>query len=271
MWDKDKLVGHYAVSPVMLNINNEKVLTSLSMTTMTHPEYGGKGIFTDLAENLYQDIFKEDDIQAVWGFPNLNSHYGLIKRLKWDDTSLVHTLKLGSYEFLKFDTVQYKLTSDFTDGHAEKIANNNRGQISVYKDAQYLNWRYRDHPDNEYHILELTNHGNLEFVVFKIIDSFDSIGAKEVDILEHGYDANPDIIKDIISAILSFLKYQEVEVNSLNTWMPIFDSRHILLERNKFKPEKPLTFMGYRSFSDKCKGLKKFNSWDLTMGDSDVY
>jgi hypothetical protein len=53
--------------------------------------------------------------------------------------------------------------------------------------------------------------------------------------------------------------------------MPIFDARHILLERNKFKPEKPLTFMGHRAFSDKCKDLKNFNAWDLTMGDSDVY
>ncbi|WMN06815.1 GNAT family N-acetyltransferase [Marivirga arenosa] len=271
MWDMDKLVGHYAVSPVILNIKEEKVLTSLSMTTMTHPDYGGKGIFTDLAENLYHDIYKNNGIQAVWGFPNLNSHYGLIKRLKWNDVSLVHSLRLFSEVFNKYDKVNYRTAYDFSAQHAAKIKENNKGEISVHKDANYLNWRYRDHPDNEYHIIELADADHLEFVVIKIIDSFDSAGTKEVDILEHGYDANPEVINEVISAVLSFLSDKGETIISLNTWMPIFDPRHKLLERNKFRPEKPLTFMGYRAFSEKCEVLKYFNSWDLTMGDSDVF
>lgn len=271
MWDKDKLVGHYAVSPVTLNVKNEKVLTALSMTTMTHPDYGGRGIFTDLAKNLYHDIYENDNVQAVWGFPNSNSHYGFVSKLIWKDIGLVHFLKLYIHDISKIEKVKYKLAYDFSAHHAEKIKENNKGEIAVHKDAIYLNWRYRDHPDNEYHIVELGDHDNLEFMVIKIIDSFDSPGAKEVDILEHGYDANPEVIKDVISAVLSFLSDKGETVISLNTWMPIFDSRHKLLERNKFRTEKPLTFMGYRSFSEKCEVLKYFNSWDLTMGDSDVF
>ncbi len=70
MWDGTKLIGHYAVSPVVLNVKGESIMTSLSLTTMTHPEYGGKGIFTKLAEDLYQNMYSIENIEAVWGFPN---------------------------------------------------------------------------------------------------------------------------------------------------------------------------------------------------------
>jgi hypothetical protein len=271
MWDGEKLVGHYAVSPVVLNINNEKVLTALSMTTMTHPDYGGKGIFTDLAEDLYHEMHENENIQAVWGFPNLNSHYGFIKKLKWNDTTLVHSLKLHDIDFSKYNKIQYKVSYDFSEKHVEKIRQCILGEISVNKDANYLNWRYRDHPENEYHILELSNYNSLEFVVIKVFDSFDFIGFKEIDVIEHAYEAKPNVIDDILSAILSFVQDRRENVKVINTWMPIFDSRHILLEKQKFRPEKPLTIMGFRAFTDKCNVLKSFNSWNLTMGDSDVY
>ncbi|RUA34795.1 MAG: hypothetical protein DSY77_04065 [Bacteroidetes bacterium] len=215
MWDKDKLVGHYAVSPVTLNVNNEKVLTALSMTTMTHPDYGGRGIFTDLAKNLYHDIYSNDNVQAVWGFPNSNSHYGFLSKLDWKDIGIVHFLRLYIDDISKIEKVKYKVSYDFSAQHAAKIKENNKGEISVHKDANYLNWRYRDHPDNEYQIIELTNHDNLEFVVIKIIDSFDSPGAKEVDILEHGYDANPEVL---------FLPYLNLNppflIGNVNTGLP---------------------------------------------------
>ncbi len=42
-------------------IINEIALAALSMTTMTHPNYAGRRIFTELAENLYQDEAKKMD------------------------------------------------------------------------------------------------------------------------------------------------------------------------------------------------------------------
>ena len=49
MWDGDLLAGHYALSPMRLLIGDDVVLSGLSMTTMIHPKYFGKGIFTKLA------------------------------------------------------------------------------------------------------------------------------------------------------------------------------------------------------------------------------
>ena len=56
MFEEDKLIGHYAASPIELIIDGEKIKTALSMTTMTDPEFGGKGIFSKLASSLYREM-----------------------------------------------------------------------------------------------------------------------------------------------------------------------------------------------------------------------
>ena len=78
MWDGDTLAGHYAVSPIGMKVNGESVLTALSMTTMTNPNYGGQGIFPKLADSIYKKL-TDVNVQYVWGFPNMNSHYSFIK------------------------------------------------------------------------------------------------------------------------------------------------------------------------------------------------
>ena len=45
MWEGDQLIGHYAASQLLMNVNGNQVLTAHSIATMTHPEHGGKGIF----------------------------------------------------------------------------------------------------------------------------------------------------------------------------------------------------------------------------------
>ena len=74
MWDNDTLAGHYAVSPAAMIFDQQPALTALSMTTMTHPEYGGRGIFTQLANHLYDEIYREHQVKMVWGFPNMKQN-----------------------------------------------------------------------------------------------------------------------------------------------------------------------------------------------------
>lgn len=89
MWNEQELIGHYAVSPVMLDVEGVAQLTGLSMTTMTHPGYTGLGIFQQLSEALYKDMKDMLGMTAVWGFPNNNSHRGFIKNLEWKDIGVI--------------------------------------------------------------------------------------------------------------------------------------------------------------------------------------
>ena len=54
-----KLVAHYAVSPTVLCQNGISLKCAQSMTTMTHPNYEGKGLFVNLAKMVFDKLAKE--------------------------------------------------------------------------------------------------------------------------------------------------------------------------------------------------------------------
>jgi len=82
MFDKGKLVGQYAVIPTPLWVKDKVHKAAFSMTTMTHPDYWGRGIFTELASEAYS-YCKQSGIKVVFGFPNENSYHGFTKKLGW--------------------------------------------------------------------------------------------------------------------------------------------------------------------------------------------
>lgn len=271
MWDGEILAGHYAVSPVDLIIDGEVVKSALSMTTMTHPEYGGKGIFTDLAKDLYEHIHQTYNIEAVWGFPNLNSHYGFNTKLKWTDIGTVPTLRLKRKSFNAISPSSYSVQEVFNDQHQTLIDEYAKGKVKVNKTVQYLNWRYYHNPTNQYYILQTPETEQEHFLVFKVFDSFENPLYKEIDIVEHGFGSSFEAIKSLMGGLLQYAMDQNIELNAINTWMPIYDNRHVLLEKCRFVLDGPITMLGSRTYSPRADKLLDFKNWNLTMGESDIY
>jgi hypothetical protein len=267
MWDDDTLAGHYALFPIEMEISNDVSMAALSMTTMTNPEYTGKGIFKNLADDLYSNISNEN-VVFVWGFPNLNSHYGFNKNLSWRDIGTIPTLRLKEKKFSSIKPEPYTIFNEFTQAHADKVKIYKTGEISVNKTLNYLKWRYTDNPVNKYFIIGSENKSDINFAVIKIFNSFEMPGRQEIDILEHGY--NPDSSKAIISSIHQFTTDLKADICAINTWMPIQDPRHIQLEKLNFIFDNPITIIGYRQLNDKFLS-SSLSEWSLTMGDSDIY
>lgn len=271
MWDHNKLVGHYAVCPVNMNIDGTTVQTALSMTTMTHPEYTGKGIFKDLAESLYEELYSKNQIQMVWGFPNLNSHYGFIKNLNWNDVATIHTLKLKNKDFNHFIQNEYVLHDNFNDNLVNHLLANTKAVVKIDKTISYLNWRYKLNPINKYNIISPKKHPE-QYAVIKHFQSFENPVCYEIDILELGVDCNSDVLKELMGAILQFAQDQNLNILSINTWLNLSDSRHMLLEKNKFILDSPITILGNRMLNQHVSSsIQNYKNWSISMGDSDVY
>ena len=81
-YDKNLLVGHYAVIPLTLRRCGIKINSALSMTTMVHPKYRRNGLFTKQANQIYEKT-KNENIDVIIGFPNKNSKSGFMNRLNW--------------------------------------------------------------------------------------------------------------------------------------------------------------------------------------------
>jgi hypothetical protein len=268
MWEDDILTGHYAVSPVNMLVNNKIVLSGLSMTTMTHPDYTGQGIFTTLANELYNSESKNNGLQLVWGFPNINSHFGFIKYLSWSDliqipsfSAEIHNLNFGTN-----DSSEVYHLKRFNESH-EKTINNltSEYKIKIFRTSEYLNWRYIENPLFDYNIFGYTSGAEHYYVVTKL---FDNKGQNEIDLVEICLPPDIKLIQTFLSNIQSF--YKESEVKKFNTWMPFKDKKHILFERLGFIDTSPITYFGFRKF-DPGLDISDPSDWFFSMGDSDIF
>jgi hypothetical protein len=262
MWEKGELIGHYAISPIELIINDQVFQTGLSMTTMTHPQHTGKGIFSLLANSVYQQIQKRG-FKMVWGFPNYNSHHTFIKNLNWKDIAIVPMLKLKA-NFLKMDpsgTINYVES----EVGLSNIFVSMDGKISLNKTDKFFKWRYFDNPESQYQII--VNKENNSSMVFKLIKSLDNQHTFDIDIMEVTLSSENDLRKLITFIINS---KSDKTVDSVNTWINIHSDNFKYFEKVGFKYEKPLTFFSSQAFENKTF-LEDIRNWELSFSYSDVF
>jgi len=78
----NKAVAFYGVLPCYADINGKKTLVAQSGDTMTHPNHRRAKLFIQLAEHTFKYCEKKG-FNAIFGFPNIYSYAGFIKKLNW--------------------------------------------------------------------------------------------------------------------------------------------------------------------------------------------
>ena len=113
----DVLVAHYAVIPYPLSDGaGVRYKSFLSMTTMVAESHRKYGLFTKLANAVYDEL-RIDDADWVMGFPNQMSAPGFRKRLGWkildpDCVISVDKSMLTKISHLEFSDKEVRLFAD---------------------------------------------------------------------------------------------------------------------------------------------------------------
>lgn len=254
-WDGDVLAAHYAVSPVMLRMNGAEMLAGLSMTTMTSPDYRGRGLFPLLAERLYERMSAEG-FDLVFGFPNRQSHRIFVRDLKWNDLSPVPTLKLAKGPVRPPETGaalidEVSRFDEWVDAIEADVL-----PIGLHRGARFLNWRFIEEPSGRYRILRISSDGvPMGYAVFKTF-----CGA--IDVVD--VYGRPD---PVCRLICHLARVHECE---LNMWISVNDPVFGALERIGFEATAPVTFMGGRNLRG-SGDLFDPRIWSVSMAMSDVY
>lgn len=273
-WHKDQLVGQYATSPVTLAISGEDCLTNLSLSTMTHPDYRGKGILENLANRCYERAESNGSVFA-WGFPNANIHYTRNKKLKWADIYEVPTMRLALTSGVRLPSgsqseniVEVREFGREFDVLWDKLRN--RCQVMTKRDARYLEWRYLQCPSQRYTVLSHIQNGEVRgYVICKLFENGSERVADVVDLLA---DNDDDVGCQLVLAAIKWSSGQSCK--AVNMWMNVHHPLHGILEKLNFQNTAPVTYLGGRLLkggSPKTATLYAYNNWYLTMGDSDVY
>lgn len=270
-WDGNLLAGHYALTPTILLRHGVEERSGFTGTTMTHPAYRGRGMFTALADALFARVAAEG-YTTVWGFPNDQSHRLFIARAAWHDVCVLPQLVLDNPvdAFREVSDGAIAASGVFTAAHAEAIRTAAASYaLQVAKTPAYLEWRYRMHPASSYDVFHGPRDGGAQsFVVCKRYAPPGASGAV-IDCVEWWIPNDANVMRPFLASVVRHYA-QAGPVARIACWMPLHDPRHRTLESVGFQLREPVTYLCARSFTDD-RATYDPRSWMLTMGDSDVF
>ena len=263
-WDGDRLAAHYAVSPVHIGIAGKRVRSALSMTTMTHPDYRGQGLFVKLAGSLYSEL-NHSGYSMVWGFPNDQSHRGLIRDLGWKDIGEIPMLRLSVKE-KKPEKISASISEIYSfdnkfDSLWESLLTTRR--LGVWRDSKYLNWRLFSQPENLYRVLAIIQDGTaLGYTAWKRFGN-------DLDLVDFAA-ADPSTARQLLQGIIDTANSEDV--SAINAWVPLHDSVHHDFEKTGFRNTGGVTYFGVRLFAEASMvDVTDPRQWHYAMVDSDVF
>jgi GNAT superfamily N-acetyltransferase len=268
-----KLIGHYAVTPMDILVDNRPLRAVFSLHTMTHPAFQRQGIFTFLAEEVYKRC-QSESFSFAYGFPNENSYHGFTNKLGWTGFGKMSSLekkldaktkavsKAGNiHEIDRFDDRVNVLWDTVKAGY----------RVIVPRTKDYLNWRFAEHPTVEYPRYIITSGGSelSGYMVLKVYRNGDLVKGHIVDMLSVD---DEHTVKGLLNTAHDY--FIERGIENLSCWMPesCFCTR-ILKQEGFINKEFDVNF-GVRIFEKADKSLRsveQLDNWHLTMSDVDVF
>ena len=151
MIEEEKVIGHYVVHPIPLEIFGEKTKALFSMSVMTHPEFRGKGIFSSLATEVYKKAISLG-YEIIFGFPNDNSASIHFDKLGWKNhgkiteyVKNIQTANVRNIQTANVRNIEYEVVEiEPNDQMIEEIWNENKEKfpIIVPRTSAYIRWRF---------------------------------------------------------------------------------------------------------------------------------
>jgi len=263
------VVGHYAILPRLCKLKDGTVLKAgLGIHAFVEPKHRKEVSIFSISSLAYK-LAKEEGIQFVYGFPNIN--YRLIQERieRWKKVELFNALTkktVKEISSLKFDWDRVE-ENDF-----EKLFEINNlfekrelKYNSLETDAEYWYKRYFSHPQKLYEIWKLNKNGlEIGFLVLKNFEAEGSLRLHIIDfLLTDGYKLT-DVLPDIES------KFRDV--NEMVFWPFNSEVSKTLIDYG-FAEEGFETYFGIKILDKSIDSslILDFKNWHLTMGDSDAF
>lgn len=256
-----EIAASYSVSPRTLCREGQTLTCAYTMTTMTHPNYRGRGLFPLLANALFDRLAK-DGRELVYGLPNSLSNHTFIRRLEWNPVMDLPTFSAP------LGTAHQDCPSRFVK--VSRLPKNAEitplpdTRWAIERTATYLRWRYEAHPENTYEFVIPINGDRItEFAVIK------PYGRDSLDIVEfHAKDA--DSAAELLDAIS--IAGISTERATANMWIPFSHPLRGDLERWGFSAGAPVYHFGFRhTRRSEFQHYELARQWNIHMGDSDVF
>jgi Acetyltransferase (GNAT) domain len=152
--DGGRIAGCYVLNPVKLHVGGTTMVGAQSVDAAVDSDYRGRHVFTDLAQTALREVVAEG-IQPLFAFPTRGAFGGQV-RVGYKPQLMVPK----AYRPLFIPTLHRRF-GDFRLEHVKRFDERFdvfseakvENEVSVQRDAEYLRWRYCDHPTQSYRTL----------------------------------------------------------------------------------------------------------------------
>jgi N-acetylglutamate synthase-like GNAT family acetyltransferase len=293
----EEVVGHVALVPVVAKWFDEEIKVGARTDTMVSPRHQGKGIYRQLNEELLSQA-KSHSIDFLYGYPAKEAkklfirytgakEIASIPRLMYiNKASNVIASKLPAAKLLKpvlrFADKKTKNSTSSIYRQAE-VTNcneqfnklweeaNDVASILIKRDADYLNWRYHNHPDKNYKMLALYKEEKLVgYSVLHIEKKPYGKGSLAfgtvVDMLANDQDVWDELVKRSLHGLN--------QADIIQTWALTHTDYFQALRKNGFiHKDNPMPLVGKTIDEGLPNNEEGFDiaNWFITPGDVDSF
>ena len=262
------IIANYLLHPVELSYGKIKIKSLFSMMTMTDPQFSGRGLMTQIANQVYK-FGKEMGYDLIFGFANNQSRKLFTTNLGFNELNIMNEVscdisklpKLNSqYECQKITTFDSSITDLF---HKCTIIDH----IIIPRIKHYLNWRFIQHPEISYECYSILKDKNL--VGYFVLKKFNNFKMHIVDFLTLNDD--PNTFETIINESRKFS--EKNNLSKITLWGNPNLGFLKYLKSIGFLKELTTTYFIVKPLSSKInpKIFCNFHNWYVTMSDSDVF
>lgn len=265
VYDEEKLVGHYALSPVLICIGGVEYSAALSMTTMTHPDYQGMGLFKTLATQLFENEY--DKLDLIYGVPNENSIEGFIKYLDFQLIKEIPMLQLNINEEI-YNVDERCVEINKFDGRFDYLNEImiKKYDVMISRTKEYLNWRYILNPQNKYRKFAYIKNGEvLGYIITKTFQDESGLSGDIVDLLVKDEEALEALLKN------AFHSFKMNKIKLITTWNSDQDIVKYMKNMGFIETSKKFYFIVKDNLELLSEKIFSFENWYLTMGDIDIF
>ncbi|MHA1696606.1 MAG: GNAT family N-acetyltransferase [Candidatus Helarchaeota archaeon] len=281
LWDQEKLIGVNFGITKLVSIHGKIHDSALLSTALVHYDYRRQGIYTYIGKKLY-NLLANKGYLFCYGFPNEFYEckpYGKNK-LEWDHCNkkqiLIKPIKRMNYnsKSKKASKLRIEKINQFPQ-EINTITRLRKEGIYFIKYHNDLNWRYIDHPKNDYScfiIHDINDYLKGYFVLKTYISKTNERFGEIDDFLILSDDQAS--FNEIYDFIFNFFK--EREHNYISTWVGENNKFFNFLINKGFEKQQMKTSWGFKILNKQCdeylrsKIMNVYN-WDLKMGDSDIF
>jgi hypothetical protein len=203
----------------------------------------------------------------VYGYPNDNSHRGLVQDLGWRDLYEVPSFRWtpGAGAPVAGDGVREVAWTEDPGFDALWERAREGLDVALVRDASFLRWRFAANPDDRYRAVGFFDGGLLRgYAVWKRYGD-------EVQVVDLLTDGHPDAPRELAAGLAAAAA--ETGAAAVSMWLGAAHPVHRALEKLGFRNAEPITYMGVVTVRPDAPAdlLHDYFRWYATRADSDVY